>query len=177
MDSLTSEELNALSQQWHQTAVEKGWWADELDRPFPMLIMLMQSELAEAIEDYRNHRALTEVWYEDTGKPCGIPIELADFIIRVGDFAARYKLGMFKVAYNYGTDFETAIARASYFTAQAYGLGASRGPNPDSSAMLDQAVAAIFAMCEQNKIDIVEALKVKAEYNKSRPQRHGGKKA
>jgi len=137
----------------------------------------MQSELSEALEEYRAHRGLNEIWYEDNGKPCGIPIELADFIIRVGDFSAQHSLGMYEVSYNYGTDFESALSRANYYVSQAFVRGEKSGPNSDVGAFLDQAVAAVVAMCKANDINIAEALEIKARYNETRPHLHGGKKA
>ena len=78
--------------QIHDLAVEKGWWesfANPMDR-LPTSLMLIVSELAECLEEYRNGRGATEVYYEHQGthqhlKPAGIPIELADAVIRVRD--------------------------------------------------------------------------------------------
>jgi hypothetical protein len=96
--------------QIHDLAVKKGWWeswGNPLDR-LPTTLMLMVSELAECLEEYRNGRGATEIYYEyktephisiepsrplpanykatiEFGKPCGIPIELADCAIRIKD--------------------------------------------------------------------------------------------
>lgn len=69
-------------------------------------IMLMVTELAEAMEELRHGRAVTETYYsgghrlEDSmgnlngplveAKPEGIPSELADVFIRILDFAGTY---------------------------------------------------------------------------------------
>ena len=52
----------------------------------PEIVALIHSEVSEALEEYRNGRAQTEVYYGENGKPEGIPIELADVIIRIFDF-------------------------------------------------------------------------------------------
>ena len=44
------------------------------------------SEVSEALEEYRNGRLPTEVYTGNNGKTEGIPIELADVIIRVLDY-------------------------------------------------------------------------------------------
>lgn len=52
----------------------------------PKCLALIHSEVSEALEEYRNGRLPTEVYTGNNGKPEGIPIELADVIIRVLDY-------------------------------------------------------------------------------------------
>lgn len=74
----------------HGLAKEAGWWTDlatgePLERNVGEMLMLMVSELSEAMEGHRKnlmddklpHRPMVEV-------------ELADAIIRIGDFAGRF---------------------------------------------------------------------------------------
>lgn len=49
-------------------------------------IALMHSELSEALEDIRNNLPLTEIMSEKDGKPCGVPVELADTVVRILHF-------------------------------------------------------------------------------------------
>lgn len=58
----------------HQTAVEKGFWQEE--RNFGEMLMLIVSELGEALEAHRKGN-----WF---GKD-GVTEELADVFIRLGD--------------------------------------------------------------------------------------------
>jgi len=121
------EELCAISS---QIALEHGWKND-----FPTQSLLTVTEIAEAVEEFRDHRGLNEIWYSHTvksnngktktisevsadtpgAKPEGIPVELGDAIIRICDW------------------------------------------------------------CGQNAIDLLTAIRIKVEYNRTRPFRHGGK--
>lgn len=58
-------------------------------------LMLMVSELSEALEDFRDGKAPDETWYEDDGKKlCGIPSEFADVFIRLVDAAECYGIDL-----------------------------------------------------------------------------------
>lgn len=102
--------LNDLINEAHRTAVLKGWWGDAAadalvtgnpvdayeDRNLYEQVALMHSELSEAVEELRNGRGVTEVYYNEgkPGKPEGFPIELADVLIRIFDTAGRYGIDL-----------------------------------------------------------------------------------
>ena len=106
-------DLNALAKECYEIAKSKGFYspAPTLDQRF----MLIVTELAEAYEEHRDGRKVTEIYFnpDKPNKPEGIPIELADAIIRILDF------------------------------------------------------------CGHSGIDIVSAIQIKMEYNKTRPHKHG----
>jgi hypothetical protein len=54
--------IRALCERSHAIAQEKGFGTN----PFHTDTILMQSELAEALEDWRQHHPVNEVWYEVT---------------------------------------------------------------------------------------------------------------
>ncbi len=80
----------------------KGW--NEKPVHIGDSLMLMVTELAEAKEDDRKGKLTT--YREEDGKPCGLPSEIADVLIRIFHFAGRmgmdlnYECGI-KMAYNY----------------------------------------------------------------------------
>jgi|SRR5210317_765435 NTP pyrophosphatase (non-canonical NTP hydrolase) len=86
--------VNEYVQISYDNAVEKGW--HEQERSIGDLIALMHSELSEALEEYRNGRTPTEVYYnpDKPRKPEGIPIELADCVIRIFDFCGKYGIDL-----------------------------------------------------------------------------------
>lgn len=100
----------------------KGW--NEKVRAFGDECALFHSEISEAYEDFRDHRLVTEIYFEDKAgvkiddshhgrhefdagraKPCGIPIELADLMIRLMHFAELHGIDLdamieMKMSYN-----------------------------------------------------------------------------
>jgi NTP pyrophosphatase (non-canonical NTP hydrolase) len=110
--------LNELRDEAFRIAREHGF----KDASVPEDFMLMVSEIAEALEDHREGKLPHEMYYEDSGgtkfgsieqarklsmnaddvrgfKPCGIPSEMADVIIRVLHFCGKH-----------GIDIESAVA-------------------------------------------------------------------
>lgn len=151
-------DIEAVMLECNQTAREKGWWEKTCDvcngtgtegdyacpqclgikklyndRNIGEVIMLMVTELAEAYEEIREGIPLDHIYLkkgsvvvsnspwdvdlDPTLKPEGVPVELADVLIRIFDF------------------------------------------------------------CQEKNIPLEHALRIKMDYNKTRPYRHGGKKA
>lgn len=172
-------DLTALTETSYKIACEKGWW-DGPPRSLAALTLLMQSENAEALEDFRANKALTEIWYEgEKRKPCGIPVELADTIIRVCDFAGHHGIDL-GAAYGKTLppkdgkrgDFEEALARSNYSISMAYGNHELLGQD----FWLAQACRYIVEFCDASGIDLDAAIQIKTEFNRTRPRRHGNKK-
>ena len=76
-----SMSVKELQREIHRTAVEHGWWDQQ--RPVGEVLMLAVTELAEAMEAYRDGNPASEV-IDGFSK---VEEELADTIIRLLDFA------------------------------------------------------------------------------------------
>ena len=78
LDEVTIDEIQLEA---YKTAASKGWVDAHKELDFGSQLMLIVGELSEALEEYRKGKGIKETYYVD-GKPEGIPIELADVIIR-----------------------------------------------------------------------------------------------
>ena len=91
--------ISELQREIHRTAVEHGWWDQE--RPIGEVLMLAVTELAEAMEAYREGNPGSEK-IDGFSK---VEEELVDTIIRILDFAGGMGYDMegalrAKMAYN-----------------------------------------------------------------------------
>lgn len=96
--------LNHLRDRAHAMAREKGWHDEP--RSFGESIALIHSEVSEALEEYRAGYDPTHVYRSDGGKLEGIPIELADVLIRIFDLAGQH-----------GIDLDAAVEQKMAFNA------------------------------------------------------------
>lgn len=63
----------------------KGW---NQNLVFEKVLMNLHSEITEAWEEIRNNRGIDEVYFSEGGKPEGVPVEIADLLIRLLHIAA-----------------------------------------------------------------------------------------
>lgn len=81
-----------------QTAEDHGWGDGPKD--IPAACALFHSEVSELFEEYRNGHEINEVYYrpdkKGIDKPEGIPVELADIVIRVMHFAEYHNIDLDK---------------------------------------------------------------------------------
>ena len=89
--------INQAVSDSYNNAYEHGW--HDKERSVGELICLMHSELSEALEEHRNGYSPTEIYYnpEKPNKPEGIPVELADCVIRIFDFCGLYDIDLEEV--------------------------------------------------------------------------------
>jgi NTP pyrophosphatase (non-canonical NTP hydrolase) len=176
---------------------DKGWYDQEV--PFAVAMALLHEEIAEAGHAWRDHGLADATKHEahvhdDDGtvegcpgcfhepKPEGVGSEFADILIRLLDDSSRYGLdlaygrdrtsrGFAPVAGDFLADVNTMhglVARASAEWAEE-----------PSFAAINLAVLLVFleVLCERYGIDLAAEYERKMKFNKTRPYRHGGRRA
>jgi hypothetical protein len=191
-------DIPALCADSVRIARDKGW----LDKPrkFSTITALIHSEWSEALEDYRAHHKLTEIYFvkqwkdggvdfsmpcspdEPGSKPCGIPVEIADVVIRIAQHcgAEGWDLGAAMLGVSLPDpdkvrDFEDFEAEGHLATSLAYGASITKDPERPPVFFLALAMKLILDFCGRNAIDLDTAVAMKQAYNEGRPFRHGGK--
>jgi NTP pyrophosphatase (non-canonical NTP hydrolase) len=78
-----------------QNSEDKGFHQGEENLNVPSKLMLIVSELSEALEAYRSKEPYA-LWFDEAhdNKPEGIGAELADALIRIGDLAGILKFDL-----------------------------------------------------------------------------------
>lgn len=191
-------DLTLLAREIHQTAVKHGWWEPEPDAE--TLLALIHSEWSEALEEYRAGRpdayvlaCDSDVMHYETDpalfgghKPEGICIELIDGCIRILDWmAAKYIptdgseesqllvdcCGSVDIAGESYRDYPLphAVALLHYHTALARNRASCFA---NLRATLSVALSWVAAQGH----DPLKLMRIKMDYNVSRPYRHGGKR-
>lgn len=143
----------------HQMAVDKGWWEGE--RPLCRLRLLIASEIAEAVECLRDGKI--DTWYQESGKPEGFWVELADALVRIADATGAGVMECGCVdGFDHAIDDEIdlwASLDSILFDVTHDELG--------------HGVRSTLALAASNNHDLWATIREKLAYNATRPHKHG----
>jgi len=191
-------QLQEFAETVHRTAKEKGWWkqyenGDVMPRPPLEVKMLIVSELAEATEEVRNGKP--EVYWmvptgmikwDDTGrganlrsgdklcKPEGEAVELIDAVIRIMDWFVANKWNLNE---HMDDNYHLPVRESALETHMDLVTMVAKATGDDEEKMLGRVVKVIKEYFDLKDWDFKTVLKMKMEYNETRPFRHGGKTA
>jgi len=175
---MQSENSEALEEYRANKALNEVWYEVKYHRDSPDGAFDGAGKRAMSKGELDALRADTNAKVEDA-KPCGIPIEIADTLIRIADYAAHRGLDL-NAEYNKlppgrtCSDFEEALAESNYWVSQAW-YGHKRREESGLAFQLVKAADCLLLMCEHKGIDIEGAIQEKEAFNRTRPRRHGGK--
>ena len=178
---ITADYINDLCTRSHAMGKEKGWW-DENRTPYE-LGNLCHSELSEALEELRDGREVTEIYFkpDKPTKPEGFPTELADFVIRLADWAASSgEMLMEDVATAINDGLKTCehhdiqAEMSELHAAVRVSVEAMRGTWTRVHTLY-ASISLAFFTAEAHGIDLPAAIEQKMAYNATRPIRHGRK--
>ncbi|RWZ86764.1 MAG: hypothetical protein EO766_13235 [Hydrotalea sp. AMD] len=184
-------DLIKLGADIHRVNVEKGFWEDGASRNKGEMVMLIVSELGEAVEAHRKSRfvnyrsgefayvsrtAITEegkfepkLWAEcfQSAIKDTLEDEIADTVIRILDYCQGFKIPLIEREYckpstgNFGQD----VLRIVHYCICAY--------HEEESKDWGYILAAIQAFCSWYSINLLQHVNWKLTYNQFRPYKHG----
>lgn len=177
-----------LAQKAHAAAVAKGFW-DEEHSPEHYL-MLVITELSEAVEAHRKGRHADRKNYDDSAQTTlnferyikdSVDDELADAYIRLLDLAGGFEYDVVlegSELKDAEANFDEGVARyrSISFTEQIFDIVRSIGAciyNEGLETATPYLLYAIEGCAEVNGIDLAWHIEEKMKYNETRPSKHG----
>lgn len=152
-NDLTLKELISIS---NKTAEVHGWWEDKTQPPrkYPECLMLVVSELSEALEEYRVQNPT--IWVKCEGSPDGMCSRFYRLDKYVCPYDAKHVCKNWKKC---GADYQfNPKMKLEGFTTE-----------------IADAIIRICDMAGHFHLPLEEALRYKMAYNATRPYRHGDK--
>lgn len=168
--------LKEIGQAAHENAASKGWWdTTEIEAgsgvhapiSIPEKLALIHSEVSEALEDYRDGKALNGTGWEFTrksGTPCERWVEITEHALVPW---ITYYVGREQIQRQLQMPADFALARSGGYDAKPVGF---------PTELADILIRTLDLAAALN-IDIDQAVYLKMKYNETRPHRHGGKLA
>lgn len=157
---------------------------DPLEGGINRYLLLVCSEVCEALEELRDGHEVDEIYYSrivtDTNpiaktvdvsiKPEGFPVEIADAAIRILDIQSKLELKSLLIPGHYNfKDLDNELLGVVYAIGKI-----AVSPNPIAT-YLQIALTSLFHIANHCKFDMLTTIELKLAYNRTRPPKHGRK--
>lgn len=179
-------DFDIAAKEAYTTSLQHGFWDGECDAREK--IALIHSEFSEALEEARNNRPMTYPNPDKPGKMEGVAVELIDAVIRMLDFMGRYNVKYVQqserfIAHNnddaapiFICKLHAVLSDVLGYADDGCGIDISTGMVCDLHTIgwaFSNIIDEIFVWLRTREVDPEIVLMQKAEYNKSRPYKHG----
>lgn len=179
-------DLNLLAAELHAAAVEKGFW--DVEDAEIKHIAKMHSELSEALQEDRCGRPMlyvddieamdriTDPAMFDGRKPEGVAAELADFVMMTLDLCAKEEYALPSgdphgwVLYS---EFNDDELRVSGIWTLVCALHDELCHIVYDLNGIPKVICMVYEWLRVHGVDLLEIVRLKMEYNRSRPKLHG----
>lgn len=202
METKNSVNINALAAEAHANAVRHGFWAvpDVEERLIALLHCELSEAIQAEREEQPMFYSICERWdgttdkctlltlnvcaeypvdaLTDNGKHCsyrkpdGIAVELADFVIRLLDYAAGNRIGIPRNRLILET-YSSLPALVNHLHFQINEV--ERHSKPLQGCIIADSINTVRAYLHEQGIDLWSVVREKMDYNKTRPALHGKK--
>ena len=175
-------DLNMLAAEIHSAAVEKGFWA--VEEAEEKHIAKMHGELSEALQEDRCGRpllyvddievscAITDPAQFDGRKPEGVAAELADFVMMLLDWAKARDVVIddyIKEPMSLASESLPYFVKTMHEGIVLVSIEYVKKPEQHYAYM----ARCVEMWLRKRGVDLWEVIRLKMEYNKSRPALHG----
>ncbi len=175
-------DIPKIIKEHHQAMIDKGFYPEGEEKNIRELLMLIVSELGEALEAHRQIR-FSEWYYVDKWKLGSswwnrrfevyikdtFEDEIADILLRIFDLCGYLEIDLdHECRLMMNKDFNVA---ETLFTATSYIC--EFGLNKNNISMLNFSYGVMMSISEKMEIDIEKHIEAKMAYNKTRPHKHG----
>lgn len=173
------DKINEMAEEMHENAVNHGFW--NVEDVQAVSIGMLHCELSEALQAERSRLPMFD-YQEGKGKPEGVAVELADFVIRLMDWAAgnsvtisdkTQRVPVYKSLVRMVNELHGCITQIGCAASHMMCTGNPEDVKKLQGVMISNAIESVEQFLKGKSVDLWAVVKAKMDYNRSRPFLHG----